>query len=217
MLRLLALLTIVLAQSPSAPAAAATTIDYVFTSEHTTAGRDAVLGHSRTISTIAGPAFINVSQRSGAIERSEDDGLTTSFGALHAEPHTPLVREAAAPWAPIVGSVTDETLVIGESTPGPTLFGVATRIYLVDHDYAIASRVAYVFRNKVFSHARYTFTVADIGVSSAALRVALSRGYGHALCSHPEAFSGLPLAIEGVIESPSSVTHVHVQAQSLQR
>ena len=198
------------------PAHAETTIDYVFDSVRNSAGREPVVGHSRTTSTIDGPKFRNVLERSGAIELSEDDGRTTYFGALHTTPkNTPLIPEVAGPWEPIVGSIDSDKLVIGESTPGPTMFGVPTRVYTVDYTYAIASRVVYVFRNRTVSRARFTFTVADIGVSSAALRVAFSRGYGYALCLRGEAFTGLPLVIDGTIESSIGVAHVHVEAASL--
>jgi hypothetical protein len=198
-------------------AVAATTIEYDFTTEQTTTGRPPVLGHPHVTSTIDGPKFRNVSRLANAVELSEDDGKTTYFGALHSTPQTPLARPADDLTAPIVGRIEDEKLVIGESTPGPTLFGIPTRVYTVDYTYTIAARVVYVFNSKSISHARFTFTVADIDVSSAALRVAFSRGYGYALSQRAEAFTGLPLIIEGTIESPGSVAHVHIEAASLQR
>jgi hypothetical protein len=198
-------------------AIAEVTIEYDFISEQTTAGRPPVIGHSHVTSTIDGPAFRNVSRLGNAIELSEDDGLTTHSGSLHTTPQTPLVAEVADAWAPIVGSLKDERLVVGDSVPGPSLFGVPTRIYTVDYSYAIAASVVYVFRSKTVNHARFTFTVADLGVSSAALRVAFSRGYGYALSRHAEAFTGLPLVIDGTIDSPYNTVHVHVEAASLQR
>jgi hypothetical protein len=74
-----------------------------------------------------------------------------------------------------------------------------------------------VFRNSWPSHARFTFTVADIGVSAFALRVAWSRGYGYSLCQRADAFTGLPLLIEGTIESPSSIAKVRVEAVSFKQ
>lgn len=198
-------------------AAAEARIDYVFTSEQTTAGRPPVLGNSKVTSTIDGPSFRNESRLGRSIELSEDDGRTTYFGRLHTTPQTPLIAQAGDVFAPIVGTLEDEKIVIGDSVAGPPMFGLPTRVYTVDYRYAIAARVAYVFRSRSPSHARLTFTVADIGISAAALRVAFSRGYGYAIAQHAEAFTGLPLIIDGTIEAPSSTVHVHVEAEALQR
>ena len=179
-----------------------------------------MVGDHHTTSTIDGPSFRNVSARNGAVELSHDDGRTTHFGAEDAPAQTPLVPEVAPPFAPMVGTVEDETLVVGPSRPGPELFGLATRVYTVDHDYTIVARVALVIRRSTRNRSRFTFTVADNGVSSAALRVAFSRGYGYALALHPEAFTGLPLIIDGTIEQgepPASVAQVHVRAASLRQ
>jgi hypothetical protein len=67
------------------------------------------------------------------------------------------------------------------------------------------------------SHVRFTFTVADIGVSASALRVAFSRGWGYPLCQRADAFTGLPLLIEGTIASPFSIAKVRVEAVSLKQ
>jgi hypothetical protein len=192
---------------------AATTIEYDFTSEQIQVNHAPIIGNAHVTSTIDGPTFRNVSRRGGAVELSDDDGRTTYFDAFHSTPvNTPLVPEHGDGFAPIVGSIEDEKLVVGDSKPGPTLFGMPTRVYTVDYTYAIVSRVFYVFRNKTPSHARFTFTVADIGESASALRVAFSRGYGYALCQRAEAFTGLPLLIEGTIESPLSIAKVRVEA-----
>jgi hypothetical protein len=197
---------------------AVTTIEYDFTSEHTQANHAPIIGNAQVTSTIDGPNFRNVSRLAGAIELSDDDGRTTYFGAFHSTPvNTPLIPEHGGIFAPIVGTIEDEKLVVGDSQPGPTLFGMPTRVYAVDYTYAIASRVLYVFRNKAPSHARLTFTVADIDVSASALRVAFSRGEGYALCQRADAFTGLPLLIEGTIESPSSITKIRVAAVSFKR
>jgi hypothetical protein len=197
---------------------AATTIEYDLTSEDTQVNHAPVIGNAHVTSTIDGPNFRNVSRRAGAVELSDDDGRTTYFGAFHSTPvNTPLVPEHGDNFAPIVGTIEDEKLVVGDSQPGPTMFGMPTRVYSVDYTYAIASRVLYAFRNKAPSHARFTFTVADVGVSASALRVAFSRGYGYALCQRADAFTGLPLLIEGTIESPSSVAKVRVEAVSFKQ
>jgi hypothetical protein len=198
-------------------AMAATTVAYVFTSEATTGGRAPVTGSSRVTSTIDGSTFRNVSRLGNAVELSEDDGRTTYFGSLHTTPHTPLLPEVGGVTDPIVGSVRDESLVVGPSVPGPAMFGLPTRTYTVDYSYAIVARVLMVITNETRHHAHFTFTVADVDVSSAALRVAFSRGYGYALCLHPEAFTGLPLAIDGTIASSNQSVHVHVEAEAIQR
>ncbi len=212
-------LPIVLALSLATRVApAATTIEYEFTSEQTQAGRAPILGRAHVASTIDGPYFRNVSRLAGAVESSDDDGRTTYFGAFRSAPaNTPLAPEHADPLAPIVGTIEDEKLVLGDSQPGPTMFGLPTRVYTVDYTYVIASRVAYVIRNRTPARAHFTFTVADIGVSAAALRVAFSRGYGYALCQRADAFTGLPLLIDGTIESPGSVAKVRVEAVTFER
>ena len=197
---------------------AATLIEYDFSSVRTQADRAPVIGNSRVTSTIDGQNFRNVSSRAGVVELSDDDGRTTYFEAFNTTPvNTPLIRPPDNIFAPIVGRIEDESLVIGDSQPGPVMFGLPTRAYSVDYTYAIASRVVYVFRNKMRSHASFTITVADIGVSASALRVAFSRGYGHALCQRAEAFTGLPLLIEGTIETPFDFARVRVEAVSFRQ
>lgn len=194
---------------------AATTIEYDFTSEQAQADHASIVGGAHVTSTIDGPNFRNVSRLAGDVELSDDDGRTTYFGAFHSTPvNTPLAPEHGDVFAPIVGTIEDERLVVGDSRPGPEMFGLPTRVYTVDYTYAIAVRVAYVFRNKVPNHAHFTFTVADIGVSASALRVAFSRGYGYALCQRADAFTGLPLLIEGTIESASGIARIRVEAVS---
>jgi hypothetical protein len=202
----------------TAVAHAATTIEYEFKSENTQINHAPTIGNAHVTSTIDGPNFRNVSRLANAVELSDDDGRTTYFGAFHTTPvNTPLVPEHGDIFAPIVGTIEDEKLVVGDSQPGPTMFGMPTRVYAVDYTYAIASRVVYVFRDKSVSHARFTFTVADIGVSASALRVAFSRGYGYALCQRADAFTGLPLLIEGTIESPFNIAKVRVEAVSFKQ
>jgi hypothetical protein len=197
---------------------AATTIEYKFTSEQTQVDRTPVSGNAHLTATIDGASFRNVLRRDGAVELSDDDGRTTYFGALRSTPaNTPLTPEHGAFFSPIVGAIEDGKLVVGDSQPGPAMFGMPTRVYTVEYAYVIASRVAYLFRNKVSCVARFTFTVADIDVSAAALRVAFSRGYGYALSQRAEAFTGLPLLVEGTVESPSGMAKVRIEAVSFKR
>ena len=198
-------------------ARAATTIEYDFTTKSVRDNGTPIVGSARVTTTIDGPTFRNVSRLGQAIERSDDDGRTTRFGDLESTPQTPLAWDADDPIAPIAGSIDDEHLDVGESTAGPTLFGLPTRVYTVDYRYTIVARIAYLVRRRTPIHARMTFTVCDFDVSNAALRVAFSRGHGYALAHHPEAFSGLPLVIDGTIESSFATTHVHVEAASLRR
>ncbi len=204
--------------APSAHAAT-TTIDYRFTSESTSAGRPPRSGDHRVTSEIDGPHFRNADAR-GQVEVSSDDGLTTSFGREGTTPQAPLLPEIPTPKDPIAATLDDETLVVGDARPGPTMFGLPTRVYTVDYRYTIVARIAYVITTRTRNHERYDVTVADVDVSSAALRVAFSRGHGHAIARHPEAFTGLPLAIDGTLETgdPATiVTHVTVRAESLRR
>ena len=194
---------------------AVTTIEYEFTSQDTVADHAPILGHAHVTSTIDGPNFRNVSRLAGAVEMSDDDGRTTYFGDLHSTPvNTPLAREHGDPSAPIAAMIKHENLSVGNSQTGPTMFGLPTRVYTVDYTYTIASRVVYVFRQERQNHAQFTFTVADIGASASALRVAFSRGHGYALCQRADAFTGLPLLIEGTIESPLSIAKIRVEASS---
>ena len=207
-----ATLLVVLSLCVPLSAMAATTIAYDFTSETTGDHGRPDIGSARVTTVIDGPTFRNVSRH--AIERSGDDGRTTRFGDLPAT-QTPLARDADDWTAPIVGSIDDERLDIGASAPGPTMFGLPTRVYTVDYRYTIVARIAYLVRRRTPIHARMTFTVCDLDVSSAALRVAFSRGHGYAVAHRPDAFDGLPLIIDGTIESPTATTHLRVEAASL--
>lgn len=198
-------------------ASAEATIEYDFKTESVQHNHAPVVGASHVTSPIDGPNFRNVTRRTDAAELSDDDGCTTYFGASHSTPvNTPLEPEHGHPFAAIVGTIEDETLVVDESQAGPDLFGLPTRVYTVDYTYAIAARVVYAFRHKELQHALFTYTVAYVGVSAAAIRVALSRGFGHALSQRGEAFTGSPLLIEGTIESALGMTKVRVEAVSFQ-
>ena len=194
-------------------------VDYEMSGQNAIGDRAPTGGRSGFVVEIDGPAFRITSQR-GAVEVSSDDGATTFFGQDRTTPQHPLVptRDATAP---IQAAVDDEHVVVGESHAGPDRFGLPTRIYPVDHDYAIDSRVGYVFTNSTRYHAHYTMTVVDAKASSAAVRVALSRGYPHALSQRADAFTGLPVEIDGTIESGSgasrNLTTFHLQARSLEQ
>jgi hypothetical protein len=202
--------------------AAETTIVYDLTSEANAPGRPPTTGHSQVTSTIDGPRFRNVSARANAVELSDDDGRTTYFGAFRTTPQTPLGPESNSPDAesnlgPISGAIEDEQLQVGPPAPGPTLFGMPTHVYAVDYRYKIAVRIAGITISHTTNEEYYVITAADIDASSAALRVAFSRGYGHAVSRHAEAFVGLPLRIDGTIRSAAQTSTVHIEAKSLER
>jgi len=87
----------------------------------------------------------------------------------------------------------------------------------VDYRYQIAVRIAGITISHTTNEEHYAITAADVDVSSAALRVAFSRGYGHAVSRHAEAFVGLPLRIDGTIRSGGQTATVHIEAKSLDR
>ena len=201
----------------SSAARCATTIEYLITSEATRPGQPVREGSNPFRCAIDGTTFTITSR--GATESSTDDGATTRFGSDPGKINTPLVAPDAGLFdGPIRGSVHDDRLVVGPSTPGPTMFGRPTRTYTIDHDFAIGGWVLFIPLRRQHSHAHYTMTVIDDDTSSAALRVALSRGYPYVLSLHPEALSGLPVRIDGRIESDGdAVVTFHVEAQSLSR
>lgn len=199
-------------------AGASTTVEYEIQTLRTQAGKASISGGTRLTTTIDGRAFRSVSGGGRYVEGSDDDGQTTRFGALDAPTvNTPLQPEHGHVLSPMVATIEDEQFSLGDSRPGPLMFGLATRTYTVNHDYAIQSRVAYLVGRRVVHRTRFTITVADIAVSPAAVRVALSRGYARALSQHDEAFSGLPLLVEGTIELPDGAVSIKVEATSLAR
>ena len=202
-------------------AAAATTIVYDFTSESSAPGRPPTTGHSQVTATIHGSTFRNVSARANAVELSDDDGRTTYFGAFRTTPQTPLAPEdspdASSNLGPISGAIEDEQIQVGPLTPGPTLFGMTTHVYTVDYRYRIAVRIAGIPIRHMPNEEHYTITAADVDVSGAALRVAFSRGYGHAVSRHAEAFVGLPLRLDGTLTSGGRTSTVHIEATRLDR
>jgi hypothetical protein len=203
--------------------AAETTIVYDFWSDSARSQALPNQGHHQTMSTIDGPNFRNVASLSNAVELSDDDGRTTYFGAFHTTPQTPLGPDVAKPGdppsnlGPISGGIQDEQLKVGPPSPGPTLFGLATHVYTVDYRYTVAIRIAGVPIRHTVNEEHYTITAADTDVSSAALRVAFSRGYGHAISKHAEAFVGLPLHIESTRQSDGRTITVYVDATKVER
>jgi hypothetical protein len=217
------ILTLALLSLATHAFAGETTIVYEFTSDALHPNAQPRHGHSQTTATIDGPRFRNVAQLGNAVELSDDDGRTTYFGAFHTTPQMPLGPDGAATGdqgnlGPISGGYEDEQLTVGWATDGPTLFGLQTRVYTVDYRYTVVARLAGVPFSHHANEEHYAITTADVDVSSAALRVALSRGYGHALSKHPEAFVGLPLRIDGTLGSrPDMKTTIHVEATSFTR
>jgi hypothetical protein len=218
----LRILIVVVAAAVPVAAAAATTIVYDFTSQATAPNHPTRAGHTQVTATIDGPRFRNVSSLGNAVELSDDDGRTTYFGAFHSTPQTPLGPDGdgldgKSNLGPISGAIEDEQLTVEPPSPGPTLLGLPTRVYTVDYRYRIAVRIAGITTSHTTNEEHYTITAADIDVSSAALRVAFSRGYGHAVSRHAEAFVGLPLRIDGTLKSGSQTATVHIEAQKLDR
>jgi hypothetical protein len=199
--------------------AAETIIVYDFSSESVAPDRAPRPGSSQTTSTIDGPRFRNIQSRSQAVELSDDDGRTTYFGAFRTTPHTPLGDDAVADGpgnlGPISGAIEDEQIEVGPPSQGPMMFGMPTHVYTVDYRYRIAVRIARVTTSRSANEEHYEITAADTDKSSAALRVALSRGYGHAVAKHAEAFVGLPLRIEGTLKSGPQTVTMRVEATSL--
>ena len=58
--------------------------------------------------------------------------------------------------------------------PGPPLFGQATRVYEVEHRYSTVARIAFVVSRRFRQHAYYLLTVAEPGLSPAAMRVSMA-------------------------------------------
>ncbi len=197
-------------------------VDYTITSDASSGPQSPPRrGTGRVTTVIDGTSFRSTSGH-GQLESSVDDGTTTFFGTDRSVTQSPLVEPPPDLTAPITARFDDERLVVGASTEGPMLFGVPTRVYTVDHSYTIVARIAYVVTRRTVHRTHYTLTVADLGVSNAAVRVFLSRGYGHALSQHPQAFTGVPLQIDGTIESDEAqglhrVIHLLVKADALRR
>lgn len=196
---------------------AATTVDYLLTAESVRPGQPPHEGSNRFRCVIDGATFTITSRN--ATESSTDDGVTTRFGSDPHKANAPLAAPHPGPRdGPIRGTLPDDRLVVGPSMPGPTLFGRSTRTYTIDHDFTIGGTVLLVPIARRTSHARYTMTVIDDGTSSAAVRVALSRGYPYVLSLHPEAFTGLPVRIDGRIASAADdVVTFHLEAEAFGR
>jgi len=196
---------------------AATTIEYAITSDAVDHTRPPVHGALRSVIEIDGPDF-RIKGR-GALESSSDDGFTTWFGDDRTTTQAPLSAPGvvATATAPIVGRLQDETLVVGPSSPGPERFGLPTRVYTIDYQYSIGGRALLIPLRPYKSHARYTMTVVDIDTSAAGVRVMLSRGYNYALSQHGEAFTGLPVHMEGTIDAEGSHVTFALDAESLTR
>lgn len=134
-------------------------------------------------------------------ETSLDDGATTFFGSDRTKTQTPLTASTsghigAAGSAGVDVSLENEKLTVGVPQPGQKIAGVVTQTYSVDCTYDTVMRGAGV-TNRLPASEHYELSVSDIGVSSAAVRVVLSRGFGMTLARHPEAFRGFPLRIDG--------------------
>jgi len=195
---------------------AATTVDYAIASDAVDHGRP-VHGDVRATIEIDGPNFRI--RKGVGLESSADDGVTTWFGNDRTQTQSPLLQAEASKNenAPIVAWLQDEKLVVGPSSPGPERFGLPTRTYTIDYDYAVGGRVLIIPLSPSRSHVRYTMTVVDIDTSPAAVRVLLSRGYNNALSQHAEAFTGLPVHMEGTIDSSTSHVVFTLDAESLSR
>ena len=196
-------------------ASAGVRADYQFSS-NTSNGRS---GGGQVALEIDGSRF-RIVRAHGQIETSLDDGATTFFGRDRTVIQTPLATETDAISLPMKARLEDEKITISEPQIGPVLFGATTRVYTIDHEYTVVGRIALVFTRRWRGAAHYVLTVADLDVSPAAMRVVLSRGYGGDLAPHADAFRGLPLRLEGRLETNDGgafhqVTTVHFEAVSV--
>ena len=159
------------------------------------AGKPAQKGNGAYQAEIDGNSFRLIGKH--AIESSEDDGASTRFDSQPGVNNTPLSPETARLSDPIAGMVEDQHIIVGTPVAGPQWQGHATRIYTVDMQYTVVARVAWLFKRRFVHHDHYEMIVADLDASAAAVRVALTRGYGRNLGLHPEAFLGFPVKING--------------------
>ncbi|WP_422940729.1 hypothetical protein [Undibacterium sp. TJN19] len=180
-------------------------------------GKPAQKGKSSYQAEIDGGSFRLVGKH--VIESSDDDGASTMFDSQPGVRNKPLLPEAPGLTDPIAGTVEDQHIVIGKPVAGPQWQGQATRVYTVDMDYTVVARIAWLFKRRSVHHDHYDVTVADLDASTAAVRVALTRGYGRNLGLHPEAFLGFPIKIiahlsthEAADEAAESLTDFQLDA-----
>jgi len=164
-------------------------------SHHDNTGKPAQTGKGRYQLEIEGNSFHLIHAR--VTESSEDDGATTLFDSQPGVINTPLFPDTPT-WAdPIVGIVKDHQIMISPPMPGISWQDHTTKVYTVDQQYTVVARVGWIFSRRFLHHDQYEITIADIDVSPAAIRVALTRGYGRNLGLRPEAFLGFPVKIVG--------------------
>ncbi|MES2039656.1 MAG: hypothetical protein V4495_17715 [Pseudomonadota bacterium] len=168
-------------------------------SYHNNTGKPAQTGKGRYQLEIEGSGFHLINAH--VIETSQDDGATTLFDSKPGIINTPLFPETPT-WAdPIAGIVKDHQIIISTPIPGPPWLDYTTRWYTVDQKYTVVARVGWIFSRSFAHHDRYEISIVDTDISPAAVRVALTRGYGRNLGLHPEAFLGFPIKIVGHLSS----------------
>jgi hypothetical protein len=168
-------------------------------SQHNSTSKPAEARKGRYQLEIEGSSFNLINAH--VIETSRDDGATTIFDNKPGIINTPLFPEVPT-WAdPIAGIVKDHQIIISTPIPGPPWQDYTTRLYTVDQKYTVVARAGWIFSRSFAHHDRYEITIVDTDVSPAAVRVALTRGYGRNLGLHPEAFLGFPIKIVGHLSS----------------
>ena len=183
-------------------------------SHHNNTGKPAQAGKGRYQLEIEGSVFNLINAH--VIETSQDDGATTLFDSKPGIINTPLLPDTPTWVDPIAGIVKDHQIIISTPIPGPPWQDCTTRLYTVDQKYTVVARVGWIFSRSFVHHDRYEITVVDTEVSPAAVRVALTRGYGRNLGLHPEAFLGFPIKIVGHLSSREVVDNAREMTTEFQ-
>lgn len=199
--RLKSLLLALCTASLSTLAVAGTSIDYRYQIEALGGDKpNQRVGRGTLAIDIDGARF-QIRRPQGAATVSLDDGASTFLDTEPAKRSTPLEVEVAGLLDPMAANIEDESIKMSPTLPGPPLFGQATRVYEVEHRYTTVARIAFVVSRRFRQHAHYLLTVAEPGLSPAAMRVLLASGHGRPLALRTDAFTGLPLKIEGRLAS----------------
>ncbi len=158
------------------------------------------VGQGTLVIDIDGARF-QIRRPNGAATVSLDDGASTFLDTEPAKRSTPLAVEVAGLLDTMAAKIEDESIKMSPALPGPPLFGQVTRVYEVEHRYTTVARIAFVVSRRFRQHAHYQLTVAEPGLSPAAMRVLLASGHGRPLALRADAFMGLPLKIKGRLAS----------------